>query len=190
MKPDRVSFFLFELKFNGGNQKMDKIFIPNLLNKPNNREVIQFEEFLPDLETLTPVRGTIKITHQTTFLEVSAKAEAIITLTCDRCLQQYNHRVTLKNSEFIWLDENADKVDVVDEEELEMEDLVERLAPNADFNPSEWIYQQLCLELPLRQLCDQSCPGIKIEDSATNSDADTIIDSRWASLASLKKQLS
>jgi uncharacterized protein len=36
---------------------METIYIPHLLTKTERKEVIDFEEFIPDLETLTPVRG-------------------------------------------------------------------------------------------------------------------------------------
>jgi uncharacterized protein len=43
----------------------------------------------------------------------------------------------------------------------------------------------MCLAIPHRQLCDRNCPGIL--DSVASSEE--IVDSRWASLQSLKKQL-
>jgi uncharacterized protein len=48
---------------------MEAIHIPWLLKLPEQTEVIQVNEFLADLETLTPVRGRLQVTHQGNYLE-------------------------------------------------------------------------------------------------------------------------
>lgn len=167
---------------------MEAIHIPWLLKLPEHTDVIQVNEFLPDLATLTPVRGTLEVTHQGQYLEVDVQAEAIVTLTCDRCLQQYNHRLAVDASEFLWLDESAQLPDSGPlERETALEDLVETLPPQGYFQPDAWLYEQICLALPLRQLCDQKCPGIVVE----NIDAGTTSaqDRRWQALEALKRQL-
>ena len=47
-----------------------------------------------------------------------------------------------------------------------------------------WLYEQMCLEIPQRQLCDANCPGIQ----TTSSNSHQLLDSRWASLEALKNQ--
>ncbi len=166
---------------------MDAIYIPQLTKLPEQTAVLQVEEFLPGLETLTPARGRLRVQHHGNYLEVSAQAETIITLTCHRCLQQYNHRLVVDTSEMIWLDEAADKpYDGPLEREVALEDLVETLPPQGYFYPSEWLYEQLCLEIPQRQLCDAQCAGIQTTDKSA---AEKPSDRRWASLEALKKQL-
>lgn len=167
---------------------MEAIYIPQLTKALAQTEVISVEEFLPNLETLTPIRGRIQVTHRGNFLEVSAQAETIITLTCHRCLQQYNHRLAIDISEIIWLDEAAQQVDNLPlEREVAVEDLIETLSPQGYFYPDEWLYEQLCLEIPQRQLCDQQCAGIQTATPPRASEES--IDRRWASLEALKKQL-
>ncbi|MGB3263417.1 MAG: YceD family protein, partial [Microcoleus sp.] len=74
--------------------------------------------------------------------------------------------------------------------EVDLEDLVENLSPAGYFSPSDWVYQQMCLELPHKQLCDSDCPGIDLnDDGAETESSQTLSDSRWASLAALKRQL-
>lgn len=166
---------------------MEAIYIPYLTKAPEQTAVIQVQEFLPSLETLTPVRGRIKVQHHGNYLEVSAQAEAIITLTCHRCLQQYNHRLVVDTSEMIWLDEAADQpYDGPLEREVALEDLIETLPPQGYFYPSEWLYEQLCLEIPQRQICDAKCAGIQ---PASQEGKEQPSDRRWASLEALKKQL-
>ena len=165
---------------------MEAIYIPQLTKAPERTEVIPVEEFIAGLETLTPVRGQVRIQHQVNYLEVSSKAETIVTLTCHRCLQQYNHRLSIDTSEMIWLDESASlPYEGAIDKEVAVEDLIESLPPQGYFNPSEWLYEQLCLEMPQKQLCKSDCAGI----TADNSTTDKVGDRRWASLEALKKQL-
>lgn len=164
----------------------EAIYIPGLLKLPEQTEVIQFNQFIADLETLTPVRGRLQVTHQGNYLDVAASSETIITLTCHRCLQQYNHRLKVDSSELIWLDELASLLEKEPLElEVTLEDLVETLSPHGYFQPETWLYEQLCLSLPPRQVCDQNCPGIPINDNVTQS----ANDRRWEALENLKRQL-
>lgn len=166
---------------------MEAIYIPQLTKAPERTEVIPVQEFIAGLETLTPVRGKVKVQHQGNYLEVSGKAETIITLTCHRCLKQYNHRLMVDTSEMIWLDESASlPYEGAIEKEVAVEDLVETLPPEGHFNPLEWLYEQLCLEMPQKQLCEKDCAGIPAEVS---NSAEKIGDRRWASLEALKKQI-
>ncbi|GAP94987.1 YceD family protein [Leptolyngbya sp. NIES-2104] len=165
---------------------MEAIHIPRLVQCPEQTKTIEFKTFLKDLKTLTPVQGWIKITHQGNFLEISAKVETIITLTCHRCLQQFNHRLAIEPKEMIWLDETADQLDELPlDKDLSMDDLVETLLPNGYFDPEAWLYEQLSLEIPQRQLCAKDCAGIEVADEIKSPG----IDSRWAALQALKGHL-
>lgn len=166
---------------------MESIYIPQLTTAPERTEEIQFEEFFSEFETLTPVKGIIVVKHQGNYLEVVAQAETIVTLTCHRCLQQYNHRLIVDTSELIWLDAAAAQPDTGPlERETALEDLVETLSPHGYFESKEWLYEQLCLALPPRQLCDANCLGIQPVSSLEPATPPTF-DHRWASLAELRK---
>lgn len=165
---------------------MKAIHIPWLLKQREQTNAIEVDECIDGLETLTPVRGRMLVTHKGNYLEVSIKAETIMTLTCDRCLQQYNHRLKIDTSEMVWLSESADQLDDGDlEREVPLEDLVETLPPQGYFHPDVWLYEQLCLAIPPRKLCDQQCPGIQMTDSGSAA----LSDRRWKALEDLKKQL-
>lgn len=165
----------------------EAIYIPGLLKLPEQTEVIKFNQFIADLESLTPVRGSLQVTHQGNYLDVAASSETIITLTCHRCLQQYNHRLKVDSAELIWLDELACQLENEPlEQEVALEDLVETLSPQGYFQPETWLYEQLCLALPPRQLCDQNCQGIPMNNLGTQSAKDR----RWQALENLKRQLS
>ncbi|OKH19397.1 YceD family protein [[Limnothrix rosea] IAM M-220] len=166
---------------------MEPIFIPRLLKAPQQQEVLQVDENLTDLETLTPVRGAMTVAHRQTYLEVSGKAAAIVTLVCDRCLQNYNTRLQVETTELIWLQRPHEAKDLPSEREVSLDDLEESVDPHGYFNPETWLYEQFCLEMPLRKVCDpEHCQGA----DTTESDKEPPVDARWAKLADLKQQLS
>lgn len=166
---------------------MQAIYIPHLLNAPNRTRSLQFETTFENLATLTPVRAEVSVRHGTTFLEIRGTASTIVTLTCDRCLQQYNHRIGVDAQEIIWLDEAAATAQGLPlEQEVSPEELVESLSPHGHFEPETWIYEQICLQLPQRQICDQSCQGLPVEEAPSPQ---SIIDNRWSALEALKQQL-
>lgn len=168
---------------------MDAIYLPQLAKAPDQTECLQVKESLSDLETLTPVQGWLKAVHRGDYLEISTDVNTIVTLGCDRCLQHYNHRLSIQVSELIWF-ESAQSAPVYDpgaEIEVPLEELIETLDPEGYFDPSSWLYEQLCLEIPLQKLCDTNCEGIVLKPE--DSDANISIDHRWAALESLKNQL-
>lgn len=166
---------------------MEAIYIPQLVRAPEQTEQVQVNDYLPDLDTLTPVQGVVRVTHRGNYLEVEGKAEAIVTLSCDRCLQQYNHRIVVNTSELIWLQKAEDDPDAdLLEREVAFDDLVESLDPDGYFQPLDWLYEQFCLEIPPRQLCDSNCKGIQVN---SEPEPPKIVDRRWASLESLKENL-
>jgi len=169
---------------------MTHIYIPQLLHLPDRTERVPIKQRLLDLETLTPVQGFVDVTHHGSYLEVKGQAETIITLPCDRCLQQFNHRLAVNASEMIWLQEPIDESLLEPEREMALDDLVETVSPQGYFDPETWLYEQLCLEIPQRKLCDTACPGIEVALSDTLPESDAPVDHRWASLEALKRQLS
>jgi len=168
--------------------QLQPIYVPQLLRAPERCYTLEVDDYWDDLATLMPVRGRLTVAHKTTYLDVSATAEAIVTLTCDRCLQQYNHRLKIDVNELIWLD-NAVDDDPDLEKENTVDELVETLSPQGHFDPSTWLYEQLCLGLPLRQLCDAGCTGIQHPSTTPPEEREPEIDHRWASLQALKSQL-
>jgi len=167
---------------------MDTIYLPQLAKAPEQTESIQVNQSIAGFQTLTPVQGYLEVRHRGKYLEVKASVETITTLMCDRCLQNYNHRLTVDASELIWLDETPSPEEDVLDEDLIVDDLVETISSTGSFDPETWLYEYLCLSLPQQKLCDQECSGIQVE-GRNESTQFTPIDSRWRALAALKGQL-
>jgi len=184
---------------------MDQIYIPQLQRLKDGTDTIEFREFFPDLPTLTPVQGVLRVCHRGAFLEVTVQAMAIMTLTCDRTLVQFNHRLEVDTSELIWLANlDAKEVSHHKEREVELDDLVESLPPNGYFDPQSWLYEQLCLALPYPVIApdapehipvieEVNLPGVghgSNPNLAMHSEVDAnkikkVPDKRWAALAEL-----
>jgi uncharacterized protein len=160
---------------------MEKIFIPRLLKMPEQKEEIALNHQISGLDSLTPVRGFFQVAHRGNFLELQLQAHTILTLTCDRCLQSFNHRLEVDTSEIILLKEEEPLVSYPLEREIISEDLSETLPPDGELIVDEWIYEQLSLAMPLRILCGNDCQAPVIK----GQDHDRIKDDRWSSLASL-----
>jgi uncharacterized protein len=160
---------------------MDRLYIPQIARAPQSTVILTFRENLPDLETLTPVEGKMWIRHGGTFLEVRAQAKTVVTLTCDRTLVQFNHRLEVNTTETLWL---VDRLpEYADEMELTLDELVEHLPRDGHFDPGQWLYEQFCLAIPYQKIAPDAPPFAPASEPADP------IDRRWAALTALQEML-
>jgi uncharacterized protein len=166
------------------------IAITDLLRMPDNTLRLEVSDRFPELETLTPIAAKLSIRHQGTYLEVTAQADTIISLTCDRCLGQYRHPLQVDTREFIWLQMEGESLPQdLSEDWAESSDLIESIPAQGRFDCAQWLYEQLCLALPIQQLCDEVCVPEPTEHNPPAGAIDSV-DHRWAALAKLQEQLS
>ena len=152
----------------------------------------QVAQRIAGLDSLTAVQGSIQAIHHGTALEVTAEAETIVTLCCDRCLQHFNHALRAEVHELVELrgqpqplagaavDLDGLSLRLVREGMPEGADLDDRLDPAGSFDPERWLFEQLSLRLPLVNRCGKDCPG-----PARWSSEPPGGDPRWAALARL-----
>jgi uncharacterized protein len=151
----------------------------------------QIDQLLPDLASLTPVRGQVQATHRGNVLEVEGEAATIVTLCCDRCLQHFNHPLSFHTRELLWLGEQARQQGLESSLieggeavlDLDPDALSESLDPQGSFDPGHWTFEQLSLQLPAVNRCGPDCPG-----PASWGSADSGIDPRWAALQALQRE--
>ena len=147
----------------------------------------EVDQPISGLDSLTPVRGTLRALHHGTVLELSCLAETILTLRCDRCLQHYNQPLRTETRELLQLvsDPAGEGLELPDSLPPDLgpdgEDLDERLDPAGTLDPERWLFEQLSLQLPLVNRCGPDCPG----PARWSSDAQEQ-DPRWAALAALR----
>ncbi|WP_216901027.1 DUF177 domain-containing protein [Synechococcus sp. CCY 9618] len=141
----------------------------------------QVDQSIDGLASLTPVRGQLHARHHGSALEVDGRAETILTLCCDRCLQNYNHSLAATARELI-------EIGGAEPEEEEVvfasADPVERLDPGSSFDPERWLYEQLSLQLPPVNRCGADCPGPPLPRQDGSDDRNG--DPRWAALRTLR----
>jgi uncharacterized protein len=157
----------------------------------------QVDQHLSELNSLTPVRGSLKAVHRGNVLELEGEASTIVTLCCDRCLQDFNHPLGFRSHELLWLGEQARQSGVEAEAllgaggpagataallELDTDDLSESLDPTGSFEPEHWLFEQLSLQLPLVNRCGADCPGPPAPADPSNEPGDP----RWAALLRLQ----
>jgi uncharacterized protein len=152
--------------------------LDDLRRAPSQTLTFEFKQFFDNFESLVPVEGKVRLIHGGNFFEAHGTAKTIVTLTCHRCLQQFNHRLNLKFKEIILIENTPDDMPL--ELDLELADLVERIPPTGEFDLEDWIYQNLYLELPDPLACRPDCEGMGI--SATEP---PLPDPRWAILQQL-----
>ncbi len=153
------------------------------------------EGHLDELPSLTPVRGSVRVEHLGSVLEVNGSLSTIITLCCDRCLGQFNHPLACETRELIWLgQEDCDQAGATVLEGNDQDGLLERLDPFGSFDPQRWAFEQLSLQLPVVNHCGDGCPGPPCalnslnpaKQAAAIGSEQVAIDPRWETLRKLQ----
>ena len=148
---------------------------------------------LDELPSLTPVRGHVSAEHRGNVLAVEGKLSTIVTLCCDRCLNQFNQSLSCTPAELIWLGEEQPTADELElsGEVAEMEGLVDVLDPRGQFDPQQWAFEQLNLLLPVVNHCGDHCPGPPgLQQQPVIPDTKTkVVDPRWQALQQLQQQI-
>ena len=149
----------------------------------------EFEGQLEELTSLTPVRGTIRAEHRGNILEVSGSAQTIVCLCCDRCLNQFNRKLSMGTTELIWLGDSEAAAEMTEEglDASSVDGLVECLDPRGSFQPERWVFEQLSLQLPAVNFCGDGCPGMpQLVNQELSASVTPSADPRWQALLSLR----
>lgn len=131
------------------------------------------------LASLSPVQGLIEARIEGPLLRVVAEAHTSVELRCDRCLQTYAQPLQVNASERLALGTSSDALD--EALAFDADGISEQIDPAGSFDPQQWLYEQLCLQLPTVNRCGSTCPG----PASWGSDQ-TVIDPRWAALKRLQ----
>ena len=157
---------------------LQPIAIQDLLADPQPQR-LTFEQAIAGLETIAPVRGWPEMVVEGPLLRLEAEASASVELRCDRCLKTFVHGLRARVSERIGLGTSAE--DLSDALDYDADGISEQIDPQGQFDPQQWIYEQLTLQVPLVNRCGPQCPG---PDSWGSGDPP--LDPRWAALSRLK----
>ncbi len=153
------------------------------LSAPKKWEV---KGYLDDLASLTPIKGVLIAEHQENSLLIKARLQTIVSLKCDRCSNGFNQNLKFDGKELIWISKEND-LDV----EIHLDELVECIDPLDKFEPEKWIFEQLNLQMPILNICSDSCPGPPISNNMEASfhekgdNGSKDLDPRWSPLKKL-----
>jgi len=116
---------------------------------------------------------------------LSARVEGRFPFTCDRCGRPYEDELEGEFS-LVVLGRAVRGLD-----ESESEDVVLLPADNPELDLSEQVRECMLLELPIRFLCRENCPGLELEpeNEADEADERKEADPRWGPLLDLKAKL-
>jgi len=139
----------------------------------------QVDQPIAGLDTKGPVRGTVSARPDGPLLRVEADLRASVSLRCDRCLQTYAQPLRALVKERLAVGGSAQEL--AEALDFDAEGFSEQLDPDGCFDPQQWVYEQLSLQLPLVNRCGPDCPG-----PASWGTAEPQTDPRWAALRSLQ----
>jgi DUF177 domain-containing protein len=120
-------------------------------------------------------------------VEITGSIDGVVTLSCYRCLEEFEFPLSLKVREHaLWLSEE----DFQEQDESGLDYLVTEGI--LDLEPV--IRDLICLAFPAKRVCDDSCKGLCVRCGANLNvapcDCDrAVVDSRLKPLEELKKRL-
>ena len=134
-----------------------KINLDELLNLPDNKITLNFDEKISGLDNDKAVNGVITAYVTSYGVKVEGHVETEMIFECDRCLKKYPYHV------FIDIDEKFVKDNFTSTANKELElteaDFTEELNDKNEIDITDLIYQSIILNMPSQQLCDIKCPG-------------------------------
>lgn len=144
---------------------------------------ISLDSMAADDETVArDIHGNLRLTRLRDGVMVHLKADGTSTLTCARCLRQYEQPFAVEFDE-----EYQQTVDVrtglgLDHEGLD-DEATSHIDENHELDVAEPLRQEILISLPMRPDCGEECPG---PDMLRGDEGeDEAIDDRLAALASL-----
>ena len=137
------------------------------------------------------LKGGVDISLSEGDVILSADVIALVRLECSRCLQTYVMSAELKPTVVIRRRTPEDLPSEMDDPDSNVV-----FGDEEGFEVAEILAQELMLELPMKPLCGEECPGLCPQCGNIKGSADCAcsseppVDPRWRALADLKKRVS
>jgi uncharacterized protein len=138
------------------------------------------------------VKGSLTLTVPGSDILVRGAIVVSVRSICSRCLREYDFDRDLN---FDLLLKPRDPETPL-EQEYEQGEASTFFVENNEFDPGDMIVQEIALELPMKPICAEDCPGLCPKCGALKGSAECLCppeqhrDSRWNVLAGLKDRLS
>ncbi len=105
-----------------------------------------------------PIRAYVHLVRWGVSVKVTGRVETELSLTCDRCLEEFPFRVAEKID--VLLEPVATFSHVKEEIRLSREDLDVIFFDGETIEVDEVVREQILLAVPMRQLCREECKGL------------------------------
>lgn len=138
------------------------------------------------------VRGTLQIVKDAGEILFFGVLEGVVHLQCSRCLSDFSLEVKVNPKLVV----RRGDVRSRDQQESAEGEAAAVFIEGDEIDVGDIIVQELLLEIPMKPLCREDCPGLCPRCGALKGSpecrcpADEPVDSRWAVLSRLKKQMS
>lgn len=143
----------------------------------------------PDVEVDPFPTGSLDFIEHDPDFYLTATVRAGLTLRCARCLREFP---VTRDLEVRLLVRRRDDASIDEEEAAALEGDV-AFADEDEFDPGEPILQEIFLNIPMKPLCDEECPGLCPKCGLMRGSEECVcpqeerIDPRWEKLRQLKK---
>jgi len=107
----------------------------------------------------SPVRYDLTVVREYGYLRASGSVKVTVSLTCSRCLAEFESPIESKIT--IFFRPGAAEETVLEEEaELNEQDLISAVFTDDEIDLGHEMEEQIALEIPFRPLCDENCRGL------------------------------
>ena len=145
----------------------------------------------PDICVDPNIKGHVVLKRDADEILISGDLEVTITLKCSRCLSQFECSVpvNLDLKAFRTIDEDRG---YEPDSELEHNEV---FIHNDEIDLGELIVQEISLDIPMKPLCKDDCPGLcphcggAIGPDGCSCSSGVTVDPRWEKLVTLKSRL-
>jgi uncharacterized protein len=134
------------------------------------------------------IKGNVRISVSGKDVFFIGTVQAVVHLQCSRCLSDF----TVDSDTELNLVIRRDDAETPSRDEREGPEADAVLLKGAEIDPGELIVQELLLNLPMKPLCREDCPGLCPQCGALKGSNECScpdegpVDSRWKALARLK----
>ncbi len=136
---------------------MYKISIDELENSADKTLNLTFEDFISEINCVTPIHADIVIRSLGEFIEAKGHVSGTVKLECDLCLKEFDYNLDFD------IDELFAKNSLLEEygQELELKDgqFVTDLDGSDEIDIYDLLYQSVILNLPNKKVCGINCKG-------------------------------
>ena len=137
-----------------------KIDVTEIARTPGAHATHTFEEPLardPDVELAEPARGSFTVTNTGLLLVLRGEMTAAVNLQCARCCEPVVLRLQVPLGEEFSARSAAESVE---EQTIDVEEPERAAFADNILDLTELVRQNILVNLPLRPLCREDCPGM------------------------------